>query len=287
MTAPARPKRPVRTATVIRTEKLSSSLVRVVFTVDDPAGLPELPFTDHYVKILFAPEGADYSWPFDDDTIKAERPREEWPVTRTYTIRSYDPATRELAMDFVVHGDSGLAGPWAAGAEPGDTIGFRGPGGAWGPDPVASPVWLIGDESAIPAIAAALDVLPEEVAAEVFVEVAGADDHLELRERDNITVHWAHRDDLGAGYGQALAAAVRATPVPARDLHAFVHGNAEMIKDLRRYLFLESGVDRANVSISGYWRTGQTEDDWQAGKRAFNEAMEAEEAAAEQSSAPE
>ena len=76
-------------------------------------------------------------------------------------------------------------------------------------------------------------------------------------------------------------------PVPARDLHAFVHGNAEMIKDLRRYLFLESGVDRANVSISGYWRTGQTEDDWQAGKRAFNEAMEAEEAAAEQSSAPE
>lgn len=282
MTAAPRPKRPVRTATVVRTEKLSASLVRVVLTVDDPTGMPELPFTDHYVKILFAPEGADYVWPFDDDTIKDERPREEWPVTRTYTIRSYDPETAELALDFVVHGDRGLAGPWAAGAQPGDTIGFRGPGGAWAPDPNASPLWLIGDESAIPAIAAALDVLPEHVAAEVFVEVASAAERVDLRERDNITVHWAHREDLGAGYGQALAAAVRATPVPTTDLHAFVHGNAEMIKDLRRYLFLESEVGRTNVSISGYWRTGQTEDMWQAGKREFNEAMEAEEAAATQ-----
>ncbi|MGO1971943.1 MAG: siderophore-interacting protein [Propionibacteriaceae bacterium] len=282
MTAPARPKRPVRTATVVRTEKLSATLVRVVFTVDDPAGMPELSFTDHYVKILFAPEGADYTWPFDDDTIRAERPRAEWPVTRTYTIRTYDPETAELAMDFVVHGDSGLAGPWAGRAQPGDTIGFRGPGGAWAPDPAASLVWLIGDEAAIPAIAAALDVLAEDVAAEVFVEVATAAEHVELRERDNIAVHWAHRDDLGAGYGQALAAAVRATPVPHQDLHAFVHGNAEMIKDLRRYLFLESGVDRKNVSISGYWRTGQTEDMWQAGKAEFNQAMEAEEVAAAQ-----
>lgn len=282
MTAVARPKRPLRTATVVRTENLSASLVRVVLTVDDPAGMPELPFTDHYVKILFPPEGADYTWPFDDDTIKAERPREEWPVTRTYTIRAYDPETAELVLDFVVHGDQGLAGPWAAGAQPGDTIGFRGPGGAWAPDPVGSPLWLIGDEAAIPAIAAALDVLPDDVAAEVFVEVASAEERLELRERDNITVHWAHREDLGAGYGQALAAAVRATPVPHQNLHAFVHGNAEMIKDLRRYLFLENEVDRTNVSISGYWRTGQTEDMWQAGKREFNEAMEAEEAAANQ-----
>lgn len=275
---PPRPKRPLRTATVVRTETLSDTLIRVVFVLDDPDTMPELPHTDHYVKILFAPEGADYTWPFDDDAIRAERPRAEWPVTRTYTIRSYDPRTAEMAIDFVVHGDRGLAGPWAAAAQPGDTIGFRGPGGAWGPDQVGSPLWLVGDESAIPAVAAALDALGDDVTAEVFVEVASAAERVELRTSDKITVHWAHRDDLGAGYGQALAAAVRATPVPD-DLYAFVHGNAEMIKDLRRYLFVENGVDRSRVSISGYWRTGQTEDMWQAGKREFNAAMEAEEAA--------
>ena len=62
-------------------------------------------------------------------------PREQWPHTRTYTVRWVDHGSRELAIDFVIHGDEGLAGPWAASAQPGDSLIFTGPGGGYNPDP--------------------------------------------------------------------------------------------------------------------------------------------------------
>ena len=71
-TSPRRARRRVaRSATVVRTERLTTDLLRVVATVDDPAAMPPLEFTDHYVKLLFAPDGADYSWPFDPEQVQA------------------------------------------------------------------------------------------------------------------------------------------------------------------------------------------------------------------------
>ena len=90
----------------------------------------------------------------------------------------------------------------------------------------------------------------------------------------DVAVTWVHRQDRE--YGDALAEVVRSAGVPAGDVQAFVHGNAEMIRQLRRFLFTEVGFNRKRVSMSGYWRTGQTEDGWQAGKRSFNAELEAE-----------
>jgi NADPH-dependent ferric siderophore reductase len=272
-----RPKRVVRSATVLRTEPLSPSLVRVVLGGPELQALPELTFTDHYVKLLFAPTGADYAWPFDPEEIRITRPAEQWPVTRTYTIRSFDRDTGELAIDFVVHGDSGLAGPWAANAQPGDMIGFNGPGGAYAPDPGASHL-LAGDEAALPAIAAALERMPTGAEAEVFVEVADAEHEIALRLTERTRLTWVHRGD--APYGLLLAQAVRRQWTPRADAQVFVHGNAELVRDLRRFLFVEHKVDRRAVSISGYWRTGYTEDRWQTTKRELAEQMEREERAA-------
>jgi NADPH-dependent ferric siderophore reductase len=270
--------RRARTAIVARKEWLNPDMVRVHFTGPDLADLPELTFTDHYVKILFAPEGADYRWPFDPDEVQAGAPREQWPVTRTYTIRSFDRATGELVIDFVVHGDTGLAGPWAAAAEPGDQIGFRGPGGAYAPEPGYDSHLLAGDEAAIPAIAVALERLPEHATAYVFLEVADQDHHLPVPTSDRIKINWVYRGDQP--YGEALARAVRDHPLPPGRLQAFVHGNAAMIKDLRRFFFVENKLDRKDASISGYWRTEHTEDAWQSTKRDFVAEMEAAEAAA-------
>lgn len=241
----------VRRATVVRTEWLSPELVRVIVTGPDIAALPELMHTDHYIKIAFGE------------------------VTRTYTIRALDRERNEMWIDFVVHGDQGVAGPWAAAAKPGDVLEFRGPGGAWSPDPAADLHLLAGDEAALPAIAAALERLPEDAAAEVFVEVAGPDSEIDLPLTAGTRLHWVHR---GAAHpGLLLADAVQQRRWPARGLRAFVHGNADMIKDLRRFLFVDCGVPRDQVSISGYWRTGLTEDVWQASKRDFVARMEAEE----------
>ena len=65
-----RRKRVARTVEVVRTEWLAPSMVRVIFTGDDLRQLPELTFTDHYVKLIFPPEGADYRWPFDPDELR-------------------------------------------------------------------------------------------------------------------------------------------------------------------------------------------------------------------------
>jgi NADPH-dependent ferric siderophore reductase len=267
-------KRIARTAEVVRTQWLTPSMRRLVFTGPDLTCLRELPYTDHYVKILFAPHGSDYRWPFDADALRATEPAERWPVTRTYTVRAYDAARNEMTIDFVVHGDEGLAGPWAARAEAGDQIGFFGPGGGYAPDPDADCHLLVGDEAALPAIAAALDRLGARARAVVYLEVGGSADQQVLSSSPDVHVTWVHRRQRP--YGDALAEVVRAAGVPAGDVQAFVHGNAEMIRRMRRFLFTEIDFNRRRVSMSGYWRTGQTEDGWQAGKRAFNAELEAE-----------
>lgn len=271
-------KRRVRSATVTGTEWLSSELIRVRFTGPDLADLPELTYTDHYIKILFPPVGADYQWPFDPDELRETAPREQWPVTRTYTIRSLDRTRPEMVVDFVVHGDEGLAGPWAAAAHAGDQIGFRGPGGGYAPRPEFEHHLLAGDEAAIPAIAAALEWLPDAATATCFVEVADPESHPPMPGGDRVRVNWVHRG--GQPYGAPLAASVRTADPASQHTQVFVHGNAAMIKDLRRFLFVEQQLDRDQVSISGYWRSGMNEDGWQAGKREFVAAMEAEEQAA-------
>ncbi len=274
---PPRRRRVPKSATVLRTERITPDYVRVVFGGDDVEQIGPLEYTDHYVKLLFPPAGATYRWPFDADALQESLPREQWPVTRTYTIRSLDLDAGEMAMDFVVHGDSGLAGPWAAHVQPGEEIGFFGPGGAWAPSADADVHLLVGDESAVPAISAAIEALPAGARALVFVETASDGTHIPLPSHDGVEVTWVHRDDEGLGYGHSLSRVVRAAGWPQGRVSAFVHGNADMIKDLRRYLFIERDLPRDQVSISGYWRTGQNEDAWQAGKRDFVEQMEREE----------
>lgn len=267
--------RVLRQATVTATERISPCLVRLHFDAPALVGA-QLPFTDHYVKILFPPAGAPYARPFDAAAMKEAHP-EHAPVTRTYTLRSFDTEAGTMAIDFVEHGDVGLAGPWAAGAKPGDVISYFGPGGAWSPSEEFSSFVLAGDEAAAPAIAAALAALPEGATATAFVEIADDTARFPLPVRQGVVVVWVPRN--GAPYGQRLAAAVRAHAPTSGESAWFVHGVAEMVRDLRRYIFVELGVDRSACSISGYWRTGMTEDGWQGSKHAFVATMEEEEAA--------
>ena len=268
-------KRVLRRATVVSSEWLSPSMVRIGFTGPDLEVMRDLPFTDHYVKMLFPPAGASYAWPFDPEQVKAERAPEHWPVTRTYTVRSYDERTGTMMIDFVVHGDEGIAGPWARRVKPGAEIGFYGPGGAFTPDLAADAHLMIGDEAALPAIAASLERLPRKAEAHVFLEIEEDDCRQPVAGPDGLRLHWVVRGDRP--HGEALAEAVRAAHLPSGCLSIFVHGNAYMVRDLRRYLCSERGTTRSAISMSGYWRPGATEDLWQATKREFSVAAEAPE----------
>jgi NADPH-dependent ferric siderophore reductase len=268
----------LRAATVIRTERLTPHLIRVVLGGEGLAGFGAGTFTDEYVKLQFPQAGVAYPEPLDTEIIRRDLPRDQWPHSRTYTVRSWDPESRELAIDFVHHGDKGIAGPWAARAKPGDVLHFFGPGGAYTPDPSADWYLYAGDESALPAIAASVAKIPAGALAHVFVEVEGAADELKFDGAGDLRVSWVHR---GAGpVGSLLVDAVRALDFPAGKVDVFVHGEAGFVKDLRRYLRVERALPREQLSISGYWRRGMNEDGWQSGKGEWNAAVEAEEAAA-------
>lgn len=270
----ANPKRRAREATVTQITRLSRELVRISFDCPDIQG-EELPHTDHYIKLLFVPEEADYAWPFDLAEIRENQPRHLQPVTRTYTFRRVDTEAGTFEVDFVTHGAAGLAGPWAQQAEVGDTIAFAGPGGAWHPGADYEHFVLAGDESAAPAIAAAIENLPAGATATAYVEIADEQARFAMPTPEGVDLHWVHRD--GATHGTALSEAVRGAGIPQRRTGWFIHGVAEMIKELRRFLFFDNSVDKADVSISGYWRIGMTEDQWQASKGEFNAEIAAEE----------
>ena len=265
-------------AVVLRSEQLTPHMTRVVLGGDGLAQFATRGQTDHYVKLLFPAPGVTYPEPLDVRRIREEFPREQWPTSRTYTVRGWDAETRELSLDFVIHGDEGLAGPWAANAKPGDVIHFSGPGGGYAPDPEADWHLLAGDESALPAIAAAVEALPTSAVARVFIEVENAAEEQKFDAPEGAVVTWVHRE--GAPVGQKLVAAVTALEFPEGTPHVFVHGEAGFVKELRRLLRVEKALPLERLSISGYWRLGHNEDGWQSSKREWNQQVEAEQESA-------
>jgi NADPH-dependent ferric siderophore reductase len=267
--APAKKPRPTLDLVVARTERLTPHLVRVVAGGPGFDAFSDNGFTDKYVKISFPtslPEGVWPDGPVDIPALKETLPAEQWPVTRTYTVRWFNTDTRELAIDFVVHGDEGLAGPWAAAAKPGDRLVCAGPGGAYSPDPEAEWHLFAGDESALPAIAAALEALPADAKGIAFLETPSDDDVLELTAPAGVELRWLSRDGERAGETLVLAEAVATTEWLPGTPNVFAHGERGAMKELRA-IFKERGLTREKLSLSGYWAHGRAEDQFQAEKK--------------------
>ncbi len=264
----AQPSKPVqRERTPISTRvrqasRLSPNVVRLVLSGAGLRGFPVGDFTDHYVKLLFPPDGADYGMPFDTEQVREQRPKVQWPCTRTFTVRDHDAELGELTIDFVVHGTTGIAGPWAAQAAPGDEIQLLGPGGGYAPDAAADWYLFVGDASALPAIAVSLAQVPAGKQALVLVEVDDLRDRQELPTAADADVRWAHRVDGARG----LLDAVQALDFPNGAVDAFVHGEAGAVRAVRRHLLAERGVPREALSASGYWKRGRTDEGWRAEK---------------------
>jgi NADPH-dependent ferric siderophore reductase len=212
-----------------------------------------------------------------------ELPVEKRPTVRTYTVRSVDIDRRELAIDFVVHGERGVAGPWALAATPGQPAYLMGPSGAYAPDPAADWHLLAGDEAALPAISVALEALPDDAIGKVFIEVAGPEDEIPLKAPSGVGVNWIYRggrSDLvpedRAGDHAPLIAAVKETNWLPGQVQVFIHGEAQTVMhNLRPYIRKDRGVDaKWAASISGYWRRGRTEETFRQWKRELAQAEE-------------
>ncbi|TDE88801.1 siderophore-interacting protein [Occultella glacieicola] len=272
---------PAVRAEVVSAENVTPHMRRVVLS--GPGGEP-LPIefsglTDAYVKLVLPRPGSGVREPFDVDELKETLSAEQWPVLRTYTIRAWDAQTGRMTLDFVVHGDEGIAGPWSVAVEPGDQVQFRGPGGGYAPDPAADWHLLMGDESALPAIAAALEAMPTDAPVRAFIEVSDPAEEQPLLTAAQAQVRWIHRDTSPRPPGVELVEAVRELEFLPGRVQAFVHGDADVVREIRSHLRFEREIPTADLSISGYWRRGLDDEGWRAAKREWNAAVDAEETA--------
>jgi NADPH-dependent ferric siderophore reductase len=253
---------------VTSSEAVTPTIRRVWFEGEDPAefrqAFADSTFTDRYVKLVFPKPGVTYPEPLDMRALRGSMPAEDLPVVRTYTALFPDLEAATVAIDFVTHGDVGVAGPWAQGAQPGDRLLANGPGGAYAPAPEADWHLLVGDESAVPAITAALAALPDDAVARVVVLVDDADHEPALPGPAGAQVTFLHRSSTA----ESLEATVRAMEFLPGRVHAFVHGEAqEVMHGIRPHLLKERGLERDQVSISGYWRRGRTEEGFREWKQ--------------------
>jgi NADPH-dependent ferric siderophore reductase len=264
-TAPQRTPRAQIVLSVIRTEWLTPRMVRVVAGGAGFADLAGNDFTDKYTKVIFVKPELGLEPPYDLPALRESLAPGDWPVVRTYTIRSIDQAAEQVVIDFVVHGTEGVAGPWAAAARPGDPLVLGGAGGAYAP--AADTAWhvLAGDESALPAIASALAAMPADARGVALLEVEDELDVLRLAAPAGVTVDWLFRGPTRSA--SSLATAVDGAEWPDdATVQVFAHGERESMKAIRAVL-ARRGVPRDRFSLSGYWAYGRTEDRFQAEKR--------------------
>ncbi|MFT3717205.1 siderophore-interacting protein [Pseudorhodoferax sp.] len=215
-----------RALTVRRVEAVSPGMRRIVFGGEALADFVSASFDDH-VKVFFPTAGE--------------------PVARDYTPRRYDTQACELVIDFALHGD-GPAADWARQAAPGQPLTVAGPRGSF-----VVPVdydWhvLVGDETALPAVARRLEELPAGTRAIVRLQVAPAD-RPALACAAALDLQWADDD-------AALLDAVRAIALPAGEGYCWCGAEAGVAAAVRRILVEDKGHDRRAIRAAAYWKRG-------------------------------
>ena len=233
---------------------VSSRLISVLVTGDDLGGFADAAPTSH-LKVFLPADGQDApSLPAQAPDGAVIAPDGPPPVVRTYTPRRYDPATRTLEIQFLLHG-TGPASEWAQRVKPGDKLAVAGPGGRFSLEPVTDSWWLAADESAIPAVGTLLEALPETAAADVHIEVDGPDDEIEFTAPAKTTITW-HRRHRRDEFGAELIAAAHAASIPEAT-RVWVACEAAAMRDIRRYLLTSRLVPPASLVTRGYWRAGE------------------------------
>jgi NADPH-dependent ferric siderophore reductase len=239
----------LRLVQVVRADELSPCMRRVVLGGEALDGFTSAAADDH-VKLFFpAPRETQPVLPGADGAA---------PIMRDYTPRRFDPAARELTIDFVVHGD-GPASTWAEQAASGQWLGVGGPRGSFLPPEDYDAYLLVGDQTALPAIARRLEEMPAGVRAIALIEVADDREQQALPTAANATVTWLHRDGTAPGTSRLLDDALAALAWPGGDVHAWLAGEIDTVRRLRSHLVEVRGLARTDIRAAGYWRIGEAD----------------------------
>jgi NADPH-dependent ferric siderophore reductase len=265
--------------TVSRTEQISPNFMRVTLAGDDLAKFTRMGW-DQWFRLFLPQEptveprlptsaGARW-WP-----QVLRMPAHERPHVRNYTVSDYREEQRELDVDFVMHAsndhaadagsadagsadasaaDAGVAAAWAASAQADWPVGLLDQGIGWNPPADPQHMLIVGDETALPAIAGIARDLSADAHGTIIVEVPHAADRRELGQPDGVDVQWIVREG-GAKPGQQALAAATSAPIggEADAMYAYVSGEQALATGLRRAL-VSRGVPKSHITFCGYWR---------------------------------
>lgn len=216
----------------------------------------------HVVLVIPPPGEGEPGWPRIGASGLVEWPESaRKPVTRHYTIRSYDRLRRTVDIDFVLHDDGGPGSSWAYEANPGQIVGMAGPVGLG----VREADWylLAGDETALPAITRIIENLPPSAQGVALIEVADAEDEQVITSKAEIELRWLHRNGAAPGTTTLLADAIRKVDIPTMEITVFAWAGCEFdsFKAIRSYLRKERGLKKDQHLVVSYWRKGKSEDE--------------------------
>lgn len=220
-----------RDVQVTSVQPLGPGFVSVTFGGESLVDFVSLSFDDH-VKFMFTGPAGE-------------------PIRRDYTPRRVDLARRELTIEFALHG-SGAASDWARQATVGQTVTLGGPRGS-----MVIPLdcaWhlLVGDATALPAIARRLEELPTGARAIVVAEAANVADERRFSTTTALDLRWVRTAD-------ALATAVQALALPPGEGFAWAAGEAAAMARVRAVLVGEKGHPREALRVSAYWKRGASD----------------------------
>jgi NADPH-dependent ferric siderophore reductase len=244
----------LRLGRVTQVTALSPTLTRITLAGDDFRDFESASFDDH-VKVFFPAPGeekpvmptAGPEGPSADPAALRRR-------TRDFTPRRFDNRRGELDLEFALHAD-GVATTWARDARVGQYLGIGGPKGSMIIPTAFDWHLLIGDETALPAIARRLEELPAGVRAFVVAEVAGPHGEIELTSRAALQVTWCHR---GEGDASTLPAALRKlSPLPSGEGYVWAAAESTVVRSLRQHVVSDRGIDPSRLRAAAYWKRGE------------------------------
>ncbi|UST84027.1 siderophore-interacting protein [Pseudomonas siliginis] len=240
---------------VLRVTDLTPRMRRITLGGPELAGFISLG-TDDHVKLLF-PQNAEQAAALETMQLGAGKDNGPMPEMRDYTPRRYDLEKMELDIDFVLHGD-GPASTWAEQAQPGQFLHIGGPRGSMIVPDIFDSYLLIGDETALPAIARRLEHLAANRKALVVIEVENGAEQQVLESAAPFNVIWVLRE----GGKDNLLATVKQLQVPKGNLYAWVATETKVSRQIRRVLIDEHGLDEQFIKAVGYWRAeGSSEEE--------------------------
>ncbi len=222
---------------VLRSERLTPHMQRIVVGGAELEGF-ESPGPDDHVKLFFPNAQGAFVLP----ELTAQGPR--YPdglvpsPSRDYTPRLHDAAAGELVLDFVLHGH-GVASGWALRAQPGDALVVY---------------VLIGDETALPAIARRLAELPEHAQAEVLVEIPEEADRQPLPSAAQVRVSWLERNGVDAASSTLLEDALVDFEVPDGDAYYWIALESRRARAMRQFFAGHLQVPADWIRATGYWK---------------------------------